>query len=201
MNNLAFFDGLSLWWHAHDAAGQIFIGIGAVAGVVTLILLALTMMGLDHGGIADTLEIDVASDADVQADGSLFSTRSITGFFLGFGGIGAIVHERTHDTLLASFAGSVSGVLLLYVIYVIGKSLLRLQSDGTVDFKQAVGSIGTVYITVPPGRGSGGQAQIVFQNHHEVVNVISDSAAALPAGANIRVKEYISQNLFLVEAL
>ncbi|MDR2845117.1 MAG: hypothetical protein LBV28_03385 [Puniceicoccales bacterium] len=201
MDTLAFLSGVTEWWNNLDTAAQIFNGIGLLAGAVTLLLLVFTILGLDHGGLSDALEVDIASDIDVHADGSFFSTRSIAGFFLGFGGGGAVTYAHTANALLAGAVGLGVGVVMLYSIYFIGKRLLKLQSDGTVDFKQAIGSTGTVYITIPPKRGSGGQAQIVFNNRHEVVQAISDADAALPAGVNIRVKEHVSGSLFLVETL
>jgi prepilin signal peptidase PulO-like enzyme (type II secretory pathway) len=203
MNTLAVLPGLSAWWGALDTPQQIFLGIGAVAGVITLALLVLTIFGLDHGGLADALnvDVDVAADAGAHGDGSLFSTRGVTGFFLGFGWAGFGVYDSSKNVPLAIAAGVVAGVALMFFLYWVAKKLLRLQSDGTVDFNAAVGAAGTVYITVPPGRASGGQAQVIFKNRHEIINVISDSAVPLPAGANIRVKERLAGNLFLVEAL
>jgi hypothetical protein len=190
------FASIAQWWASFDTIAQVFMGIGLAAGAVTLVLLALTIFGLDHGGVGDAL--DAGADAG-GGDGSLFSTRSIAGFFLGFGGGGSVVYERTGETLLACAAGVVLGTVSLYAMYWVAKKLMRLQSDGTVDFTQALGSTGTVYITIPAKRGSGGQAQIVFNNRHEVVDAITDSGVALPAGTPIRVKEYLARNLFLVE--
>ena len=78
---------------------------------------------------------------------------------------------------------------------------MKLQSDGTVNFNDAVGATGTVYITIPPKRDAGGQAQITFKNRHEVINVITDSETPIPSGNAIRVKERLADNLFLVETL
>lgn len=192
------FASIAQWWASFDTVAQVFMGIGLAAGAITLLLLALTIFGLDHGGVGDSL--DVSADAG-GGDGSLFSTRSIAGFFLGFGGGGSIVYERTGDTLLACLAGVVAGTFLLFLIYWLAKKLMGMQSDGTVDFMQAVGSTGTVYITIPAKRGSGGQAQIVFNNRHEVIDAICDSETALPAGTAIRVKECLANNFFLVESL
>lgn len=199
MNTLALLTNLTQWWNALDTPGQIFIGIGAVAGVITVALLVLTIFGLDQGGVADALEIDV--DTDVHGDGSLFSTRSITGFFLGFGWVGYAVFQASGSVLAGCAAGMASGFVLMLVVLWIGKSLMKLQSDGTVDFNQAVGGTGTVYITIPPRRGGGGQAQVVFKSRHEVINAISDTEVPLPAGTVIRVKERLAGDLFLVETV
>lgn len=201
MATLAFLSSLTEWWNALDTPGQIFAGIGIVAGILTIGLLFLTILGLDQGGLTDALEVDLDAGTDIHADGSLFSTRSITGFFLGFGGGGSVIYSHTDNALIAGLGGSVIGVILLYAVYLMGKSLMKLQSDGTVNFNDAVGATGTVYITIPPKRDAGGQAQITFKNRHEVINVITDSETPIPSGNAIRVKERLADNLFLVETL
>ncbi|MDR0535153.1 MAG: hypothetical protein LBG65_02170 [Puniceicoccales bacterium] len=195
------FLGLPEWWNGLDAVGRVYGGVGLAAGVVTLVLLMLTVLGLDQGGVSGALDADISSGVDVHVDGSLFSTRSIAGFFLGFGGGASIAYESTNNPFLAGAVGFVVGLGMFYAIYLIGKKLLSLQSNGTVDFAQAVGSTGSVYVTIPPARQPGGQAQVVFNNRHEVIEAISDSEEPIPAGANIRVKQRISGKLFLVESV
>jgi hypothetical protein len=196
--NALFFSDVAMWWDGLDTAATIFWGIGGVAGAITLFLLALTIFGLDHGGVSDAMV--VGADA-ASGDGSLFSTRSITAFFLGFGGGGSVIYQRYESVLAACAVGMVLGTFLLFLIYWIARKLMQLQSDGTVDFKQAIGATGSVYIAIPARRGSGGQAQIVFSNRHEVIDVVCDEETSLPAGTTIRVKEYLAHNLFLVEKL
>ena len=201
MTTLAFLTSLTEWWNALDTPGQIFAGIGIVAGAITILLLFLTILGLDQGGLTDALEVDLDATSDIHADGSLFSTRSITGFFLGFGGGGSVIYESTGSALIAGLGGSAIGIVLLYAVYLMGKSMMKLQSDGTVNFADAVGSTGTVYITIPPKRAAGGQAQVTFKNRHEVINVITDAETPIASGDAIRVKERLADNLFLVESL
>lgn len=198
---IAFLDSITAWWDSLDTAAKIFTGIGSVAGAITLVLLFLTILGLDHGGSVDAMGVDIAVDSDFHGDASLFSTRSITAFFLGFGSGGSIAYQHNGNILFACAIGAVVGTFLLFLIYWLAKKLMSMQSDGTVDFKQAVGSTGTVYITIPAKRGSGGQAQIAFNNRHEVVDAVTDADIALPSGTAIRVKECLAHNLFLVESL
>lgn len=196
MTTLALVSQLSNWWQALDTPGQIFISIGGIAGAVTLGLLALTVFGLDHG---DLDAVDVGTDA--HGDGSLFSLRSVTAFFLGFGWTGYLVYQHWQSILFACVGGFIIGAIFMLLIFWIGKNLMKLQSNGTVDYEQAVGSTGTVYVTIPAKRQSGGQAQVSFKNRHEVIDVVTDSPDALAAGTNIRVKARLANNLFLVEPL
>ncbi|MDR1818451.1 MAG: hypothetical protein LBR07_09875 [Puniceicoccales bacterium] len=189
-----FFADLAEMWSKTDTAGQFFAAIGIVAGVITLVLLLMTVFGLDHGNLE-------APDTAGDGDGSLFSTRTVSAFFLGFGGVGSLVYERTASVVAASGAGLLAGVALLWAIYQTGRRLMRLQSDGTVRYADAVGAAGKVYITIPPARAPGGQAEITFSNRNEILDAVSDSAAPIAAGAPVRVKALLADRLLLVEPL
>ncbi|MDR2981600.1 MAG: hypothetical protein LBV12_05060 [Puniceicoccales bacterium] len=197
MAPLALIPQLTEWWQGLDTIGQVFVGIGGIAGFVTVILLVLTVFGLDHGGIADSLDVDT----EIHGDGSLFSLRSVTAFFLGFGWTGYLVYKHSGNILFACLAGFVVGTIFMLIVFWIGKSLMKLQSDGTIDYNQAIGSTGTVYVTIPGNRQSSGQAQVSFKQRHEVINAVTDAQESLSAGTNIRVKERLANNLFLVEPL
>jgi len=196
---LAFVSDISAWWGALDGPAQIFTGIGLAAGIVTVVLLALTVFGLDHGNIAEAASVDVDAGGGDASDGSLISVRGVTAFLLGFGGGGSVIYHATGSVALACAGGTVIGAAFLYLIYFIGKKLLRLQSDGTVRYDEAVGATGTVYLTVPPARAAGGQAQVTFSHRLETLNVVADGAAPLPAGTPVRVKQRLAGDLFLVE--
>jgi hypothetical protein len=199
MSTIAFFQFLGLWWHNLDTPAQIFTGIGIAAGIATVCLLVLTIFGLDHGDIASAAEVNL--DAGDASDGSLFSIRSVTAFFLGFGGGGSVIYGKTGSVLQACGGGVLIGCAAFYVIYLIGKKLMRLQSDGTIDYRAAVGATGTVYVTIPPKRGPGGQAQVTFSHRCEIINAVTDHETAVPAGRNIRVKTHLANDLFLIEPL
>jgi hypothetical protein len=198
---LAFISDIVEWWSALDGAAQIFTGIGLAAGAVTIVLLVLTGFGIDHGGG----EMDISGAADTDGgnigDGSLISVRGVTAFLLGFGGGGSVVYQATGSIVPACVAGAIIGSVFLYLIYFIGKKLMRLQSDGTVRYDAAIGATGTVYLTIPPNRAAGGQAQVTFSHRFETLNVVSDAATPLPAGTPVRVKQCLAPDLFLVEQL
>src|SRR3954468_12928713 len=88
------------WWARLTSAQQFFYGIGIVAGVVTLVLAVLTMVGIGHhdGDFSGAHE-----GAGDHVDGStLLSVKPITGFFLGFGWGGGIALDNGFSLLAAA---------------------------------------------------------------------------------------------------
>jgi membrane protein implicated in regulation of membrane protease activity len=73
----------------------------------------------------------------------------------------------------------------MWLMHRIFRAMLGLQSSGTVSLFAAVGSVGTVYLTV--GK-EGGRVQIDFANRLREFEAISADGAAIPTGTPIRVQ-------------
>ena len=76
-----------------------------------------------------------------------------------------------------------------------------LKSDGTIDYKNAIGNIGTVYIPISPRRKGIGQIEVQVQGRLAVVGAVTDDEKKLDARTAVRVKELIDTRTLLVERL
>jgi len=83
----------------------------------------------------------------------------------------------------------------MWLMHRIVRAMLRLQSSGTVNIFAAVGSEGTVYLTV--GK-DGGRVQIDFANRLREFDAISADGAAIPTGTPIRVQGVEANTLVVV---
>ena len=75
------------------------------------------------------------------------------------------------------------------------------NSDGTARIADAVGAVGTVYVTVPPALATGGQVTVSFKGRQETYEALQSGRAALASGAKVRVKELVDSRTLLVEPL
>ncbi len=132
----------------------IFYSMAILASIVLVIQIVLMLFGFDGDG-------DVGLEDLGESEGLGFlSVRSVTGFFGGFGWMGVIMLENGSALPVAIAAGvGVGGVLMLSGAYLM-KMLYSLRESGTIDFENAIGQVGTVYLPVPanesgPGDGSG----------------------------------------------
>ena len=67
------------------------------------------------------------------------------------------------------------------------RGALRLQSDGTMDLKNALGLCGTVYLTVPPRRQGTGKITLVLQGQLGEFEALTDEAEPLKTGQSVQV--------------
>jgi membrane protein implicated in regulation of membrane protease activity len=184
------------WWAQLTTAQQFFYGIGIVAGVVTLVMGLLALIGLEHHD-ADT---DV-SGGDHLDGSSLLSIKPITGFFLGFGWGGGIAMDMGFTLTVATLIAFVSGCVLMVGIAWLIRAIYSMRSDGTRQINNAIGAIGTVYVTLPASRMSGGQINVTVGGRLETLSALNAGLRAVPSGEKVKVVGVIDTNTVLVEPL
>ena len=192
-SHLAFLEGLS-WWVRLSAAQQFFYSIGIIAGIVTVVMAILALIGLDHH------DVDVAH-ADHLEGSSLLSVKPITGFFLGFGWGGGIALEAGLSLTLASLVAVGGGAALMVALGWLIRAIYSMRSDGTRRIDDAIGAIGTVYVTLPPNRASGGQINVTVSGRLETIPALNAALRAVPGGEKVKVVGVVDSNTLLVEPL
>ena len=178
------------WFASHNTIEQVFLLSGVVGGVIILFQLILMIVGLDHHGA----DAHIDSDAGFQA----LTIQGVSSFFAMFGIVGySLYHGAALGALVAILGGVVSGVFSMWLIQKIFRSLLKLQSSGTVSLYAAVGSEGSVYLTV--GK-EGGKVQINFANRLREFEAISADGSTIPTGTPIRVQSVTANTLVVAPA-
>lgn len=184
------------WWAGLTGAQQLFYGIGILAGVATLVMAVLLLIGLDHHDAPDG-HVDAS-----HGDGtSLFSTKPLTGFFLGFGWSGGIALDLGASVPVATAVGVGVGTVFMLTLAWLLKVIYSMRSDGTRQITNAVGAIATVYVSLPPSRATGGQVQVTVSGRLETVGALSVSSRAIPSGEKVKVISIVDTNTVLVEPL
>ena len=78
------------------------------------------------------------------------------------------------------------------------RGLYSLRADGTIDIRNAVGSIGSVYLPIPPHREGTGQIQVMVQGREREVIALTDSETTIENRTRVEVLEKIDQRTVLV---
>lgn len=198
------------YWNSMTAAQQCFM-FAAVPATLVLVLQTLVMlMGLDGGdgdadlpdelpdGSFDSGGFDGGFEAkedfsncddpnDLSGDFRIFTVRGFVAFFAVFGWTGAALLEGGlplwFAAVLAFLAGAVAMVLIAWIM----KSVLKLQSSGNLDPKNAVGKAGVVYITIPKRRTGIGKVNLVVQERYSELEAVTDSENDISTGREVVV--------------
>jgi len=177
------------WFASHNGLEQLFLLSGCVGGFILFLRLILMISGLDHHG-----DVHVDSDVGFQA----LTIQGISSFLTMFGTVGyTVYHGAAMGSMLALVAALGAGVFSMWLIHKIFRSMLKLQSSGTVSLFAAVGSEGSVYLTVTR---EGGRVQINFANRLREFEAVSSDGSTIPTGTPIRVQSVTANTLVVAPA-
>lgn len=198
---------MTIWWDSLTLLERI---AACIAFPATLILLIQTLMQLfGLGGAAgDDLDIDVNGDGIPDAasgDGEfidsglrVFTVRGFVTFFTIFGwGFLALSRSGTSQgiALIVSFIlGSCAMVLSGFILY----WAMKLQSDGTVDYKNALGMSGRVYIPIPSVRSGTGKVNVLIQERYCECDAVTDDEQFIETDCEVIVTGVTGRNTLVV---
>ncbi|MCM1368622.1 MAG: hypothetical protein NC184_07425 [Roseburia sp.] len=74
----------------------------------------------------------------------------------------------------------------------------KLQGNGNLNPMNAIGKIGTVYLTVPPSRSGKGKINILIQERYAEYEAMTDSEESIPTSSEIKVVGCVEGNVLLV---
>jgi membrane-bound ClpP family serine protease len=183
------------WWDALNFDLQIFYGIAILALIVLCFQMIMTLFfGMDDasGGF------DIA---DHDSGMGIFSVRGITAFFTGFGWTGVICIKGGLALIPTVAIAFGVGFSLMLIIYLMMRSLMRLQSNGKLDYSSAIGQIATVYVTISPVQRAGGQVEVMIQGRLTTAEALQKGSQPLAPGTKVKVVDKIGSSTLIVEPL
>jgi len=131
----------------------------------------------------------------------ILTLRTVTSALAFFGLTGLAMNASDVPPIPALAAASGAGFAALYLVHWMMKSLSHLRAEGTVRVKDAVGSVGSVYVRIPGANAGPGKVQIMLQGRTVELTATTDDAATLPTGARIVVTKVLGPDAVEVAAV
>lgn len=180
-----------------DLAGdlQVFYVIGIVAGVFLLVQLILLSFGFGF-------DADVDFDGDAgDFDVGFVSLRTLTAFFFAFGWTGVIMKEADQSTPAAVGVAVAVGFAMFFSVGLLWRQFMKLQSTGSVDYANAIGGSGSVYLPIGANRSRPGKVEVMVQGRLKVIDAYTEQDEDIPSKTRVRVVDQIDSSTLLVERI
>ncbi len=180
-----------MWWETLNLAQKIFFCVAAPATLFLIAQIILMIIGFGSGADVDT---DVDVDVDLSADGdvldadvgfSLFTVRGLTAFLTVGGWVGYTLADG--KLAIAVTAALLSGMAALVAMAFLLKWLTTLQSNGNLNYNQAVGSIGEVYLTIPAKDAGKGKVNVMLNERYTELSASQEGEEPIPTGAKVKI--------------
>jgi hypothetical protein len=128
----------------------------------------------------------------------LFTLQGVIAFFAVFGWSGLIMLKSGLPAAAGMGIGIVLGFAAMLVIALIFRGMMRLQQDGSMDIRNALGKSGTVYMRVPAARTQKGKVSIIIQEQLMELDAVTDEADSIPTGSEVTVIGISNGNALIV---
>lgn len=165
--------------------------------------------GFDADGDMDTdfdADGDTDAETDVDAGGhsglftglKLFTLRGIVAFLAVCGWGGLWLLRMGMHPIFAVFLAIAMGFWAMLLMALFLRVALKLQDDGTLDFRNALGAAGTVYLTIPAGRAGEGKVHVIVQDQLRELEAVTDDPSPILTGTEIVVVGLSGGNTLVV---
>ena len=167
-----------MWWEQLSSFQQGMFIIAVSASFVMLIFLVLMLIGIegsDFDGVDDVSDVDVINDEPLSGIGGLkiLTIRGILAF-ISMGAWTAYILANWMHPLIASAIGIVVGAISAYLLALAFKATYKLESSGNLDYTNAIGQIGTVYIRIPKSKIGKGKITLTIQERYIEVDAMTE---------------------------
>lgn len=138
---------------------------------------------ISHGG---EMEAHGGEEPPSQAL-HIFTLRGVVAFLTLFGWSGLWFSQMGLPGFLAAFLAVPVGFAGMVAIALMVREALKLQYDGTLNPRNALGRPGEVYLAIPPARSGQGKVTVLVQEQLREFEAVTDSPDPIPTGAPVVV--------------
>ena len=186
------------WFSNLELFPKIYWGIALLGSLIFIITLILTFASGDSGDLGDV-------DSDIEGDtgiGFQFITfKNLVGFFTLFGWSGIACIDAGLSNPITILISVICGLIMMSIMAAMFYYMAKLNDSGTLDFKNAVGAVGEVYLTIGANRSSIGKVHVKIQGALRELEALTDSNTNLNSTSVIKVKDVTKNGILIVELL
>ncbi len=150
--------------------------------------------GTPHEGFV----VDSPLEASAATGLHLFTMQGLITFFAVFGWSGLAMMKSGVLNVAAVALAIVFGLVAMFLVALLFRAMLRLQQDGTMDIRNALGKSGTVYMNIPANREHSGKVNIVIQEQLMELDAVTDEDSPIKTGSEVTVIGISNGNSLIV---
>ena len=183
------------WYNSLTQLQRVFALIAIPSTLILIVQTVLLLLGIGDGDANGDGVPDIHS-----GDGlALFSVRGIIAMLCVGGWLGIVLLGTEMNSMLAiliSFAGGIAALLAMALLV---NLLLRLQSAGNIQIANAIGKVGSVYLTIPANMTGAGKVNITVQDTYTEFSAMTAEPEEIKTGEAVRVVSTDETGILVVE--
>ena len=183
------------WFSNLDFLAKIYWLIAIVGSFIFIIVMIMTLVGGDADDIED---IDSEIDADAGIGFQFITFKNLVGFFTIFGWSGIACIDAGLPMSITIIISIISGLVMMTIMAALFYFMMKLSDSGTLKYKNAIGAIGEVYLTIGADRTKMGKVSVRVQGAVRELEALTDSFTELKSGTIIKVVDVTENGILIV---
>ncbi len=168
-----------------------------IAFIGSLIFIVVMIMAFTGGDVDDIDDFD--SDMDADAGFHFITFKNLVGFFTIFGWSGIACIDAGASKPLTIIVSIICGLLMMVIMAALFYFISKLTDSGTLNYRNAIGATGEVYLTIGANRSSMGKVTVNVQGTMRELEALTDSFTDLNSGTIIKVVDVTSNGILIVD--
>jgi hypothetical protein len=153
-------------------------------------------------GDMDAVGVDGHADFSIEHDAGIdfqfLSIKNLIAFFTIFGWSGVACLDSGLTNWLTIIISTLCGLIMMLIMATIVYFMGKLTESGTLELKNAVGRIASVYLTIPAKRTGMGKIQVKIQGLR-TLDALTDFEEDIKTGSVVDIVEVIDNEILLVK--
>ncbi|HOI86097.1 MAG TPA: hypothetical protein PLP48_08470 [Acholeplasmataceae bacterium] len=184
---------------------QVLFILASSSTAIMIIFLIMMLLGFDSdefdSGDVPNLDADGINDEPLTGIAGLkvLTLRGALVFF-AIGSWTSYLLVSSLGVLWGLLIGVVVGVIAAYIQALAFRATLRLESSGNIDYNNAIGKIGSVYLRIPKKRLGKGKVSIIIQDRLTEVDAVTDQEDDLLPKASVEVVGLLDATTLIVKS-
>lgn len=170
--------------------------IALIGSLIFIFIMISTFLGID--GADDFDDIDTNVDTDTGIGFQFITFKNLIGFFTIFGWSGIACIDAGLSNAITIIISLFCGLLMMTIMAAMFYYMKKLNDSGTLNYKNAIGAIGEVYLTIGANRSKMGKVHIRVQGSLRELEALSDAFTELKSGTIIKVEDVTSNGILIV---
>lgn len=175
----------------------IFVWSAWIGGGITVI----NLLTLIFGGDTDVdVDMDADFDADIEGEGGelkLLTMHGFGGFFLMLGIMGLVLLSYNYSPFISSLVSLLAGFIMMVISAFLFKQARKLNSSGNINIKDAIGKVGTVYIT--PSKTDPGRIKVVIHNSIKLYDAVPQNNEEFKFNEEVNIVGNVGNKLIITK--
>lgn len=189
---------ISTWWQGLEVFEKI---LWAIAILFSALFVFQSVFSLAGGDGSDHDAVGSSDEYTGDDDGigyQFFTIKNMIAFFTLFGWVGLAAYSGGLGKGMSIILALIGGAAMVFLMALLLKNVGKLKHSGTMQIKNAINQVGSVYLFIPAKRKGRGKVHVHIQGSLHELDALTDDATDIATGSTVKVTGYIEESTLLV---